>query len=539
MKDKYKKKTMEKKKKRKGRTERNFSLNLISPLYSNSDMLKLRLMEEEKENFVNEELPDLSSIKKRFLVGVLALTSRSFLIQIISFLSTFLLTVFLEPRIFGVFFLVSAFVNFFAYFSDIGLAAALIQKKEKLTEEDLKTTFTVQQFLVLTLLILLVGMAPLVGKWYGLSKEAIFLLYALGLSLFFSSLKTIPSVILERNLKFDLLIVPQIIETLVYNVLAVILAWKGFGISSFTIAVLARGLTGLLAIYIISPWKIGFCFSEESLKSLLKFGLPYQANTLIAVFKDDLMTVFLGRIIGTTGLGYLGWAKKWAEQPLRFLMDNVLKVAFPTYSRLQDKKDALKKAVEKSLFFLCFLTFPVLIGFSILASDLVKIIPRYLKWQPALLALYLYCFNSAWAVVSTSMTNLLNAIGKIKTTFKLMIMWLVLTWVLMPVLGLKFGYNGVALASAVIAFSSVIAVYFARQSIDFDLVSTVGKPLLASFLMGIIIFIFRPNFINLSFSILVRILVGVVSYLLISYFFLGSTLIADISKVFYEFRKKS
>lgn len=493
---------------------------------------KIKFME------IQEEVKDIEAIKKRSLVGVLALTSRTFLIQIISFLSTFLLTVFLEPKVFGIFFLVSAFVNFFAYFSDIGLAAALIQKKEKITEEDLKTTFTVQQILVLILLGLIIGLGPLVGKWYGLSKEAIFLLYALGLSLFLSSLKTIPSVILERNLKFNLLVIPQIIETLIYNLLAVILAWKGFGITSFTVAVLARGITGLLAIYIISPWRVGFLISKESLRSLLKFGLPYQANTLMAVLKDDLMTVFLGKVIGATGLGYLGWAKKWAEQPLRFFMDNVLKVSFPAYSRLQHDKDALKKAVEKSLFFLSFLTFPILIGFSILASDLVKIIPRYLKWQPALLSLYLYCFNSAWAVVSTSMTNLLNAIGRIKTTFKLMVMWLILTWILMPILGLKFGYNGVAVASAIIALSSVVAVYFARQSIDFSLNSCVGKPLLASVLMGLIIFIFKPTLSNLTFSVLARVLIGTVFYFLISYLLLGKSLTSDILRIFYEFKKK-
>jgi len=478
-----------------------------------------------------EEGIDLGEIKKRSLTGVLSLVSRSFLVQIISFISTFLLTVFLEPKIFGVFFLVSAFVNFFAYFSDIGLAAALIQKKEKLTEEDLKTTFTIQQVLVMILLVLLVGLAPLVNKWYSLSREAIYLLYALGLSLLLSSLKTIPSVILERNLKFDLLVIPQIIETLVYNVLAIILAWKGFGISSFTIAVLARGLTGLLAIYIISPWKIGFYFSEESLKSLLKFGLPYQANTLIAVFKDDLMTMFLGRIIGTTGLGYLGWAKKWAEQPLRFLMDNVLKVAFPTYSRLQKNKEILKKAVEKSLFFLCFLTFPILIGFSILASDLVKIIPRYLKWQPALIPLYLYCLNSAWAVISTTATNFFNAIGKVKVTLKMMLIWLFLTWTLMPLMAIKGGYLGVSWAVGMIAFSSVIPLVLAKREINFNLTDSIYKPALASLLMGGIMFFLGKKCPSSFGGIVFTVFVGALSYLLISWFFFGESLISDF-KVF-------
>lgn len=481
---------------------------------------------------------DIAVVKKRSLVGVFSLISRSFLIQGVAFASTFLLSVFLTPTIFGVFYLVSAFINFFTYFSDIGLAAALIQKKEKVEEEDLRTTFAIQQGLVLILLLLIFLLSPLAQKWYGLGSDAIFLLYALGFSFFLSSLKTIPSILLERSLKFNILIIPQILETLVFNLVAVFLAWKGYGLSSFTWAVLARGVVGLVAMYLVSPWKPGLAFSKTSLSRLLKFGVPYQANTMMAVVKDDLMTIFLGRIIGPAGLGYLGWAKKWAELPLRFLMDNVSKVVFPAFSRMQDEKENLKLAVEKTLFFLSFLTFPILVGFSVFASDMVRIIPRYLKWEPALLALYLYCFNSAWATISTSMTNLLNATGQIKKTFKLMVMWLALSWALMPALGYRFGYNGVAFASAVIALSSAVAIYVARRSVKFDLVSSVGKPLLASMIMGTVIFVFKPAAPNLALSVLLRVLTGGVVYLGASYLLVGQSLISDTSKILYEFKKK-
>ena len=480
---------------------------------------------------------NLDIIKKRSLFGVVSLVSRSFLVQGIAFASNFLLTIFLDPGTFGIFFLVSAFVNFFSYFSDIGLAAALIQKKEQVSDEDLKTTFLVQQILVIALLVIILAISPLARKWYGLNQSAILLLYAIGISFFLSSLKTIPSVLLERDLKFNLLVIPQLVETLVFNLVAVLLAWRGFGIASFTWAVLIRGLVGFVLIYIISPWKIGFAFSKNSFSRLLKFGIPYQTNTIIAVVKDDLMTMFLGKVIGTAGLGYLGWAKKWAEMPLRFLMDNVLKVTFPAFSRLQDNRENLKQAVEKSLFFLCFLTFPILVGFSVLASDLVKIIPRYLKWQPAVLALYLYCFNSAWATVSTLMTNLLNAVGKIKTTFKLMVMWLVLTWGLMPVLGIRFGYNGVAAATSIIATSSIAAIYLAKKESDFDLISSVGKPLVAAGIMGVLVFLIKPAVFSLSFSVLVRVLLGAISYAVVSYFLIGSSLFGDFSKIYHEIKK--
>ncbi len=436
-----------------------------------------------------ESAIDVAVIKHRSVKGVAALISRTFVIQVISFLATFALTVFLDPSIYGVFFLVSAVVNFLAYFSDIGLAAALVQKKEKLTEKDLATTFTVQQGIVISLLVLLFATTPFIRSAYNLSSAGIYLLWSLAISLFLSSLKTIPSILLERELQFDKLIIPQIAETIVFNLVAVFFAWKGFGITSFTLAVLARGATGLVLVYLIFPWRPRFGFSKESLSNLLKFGLPFQANTFLAVIKDDGMTVLLGKLIGADGLGYLGFASRWAGLPLRIFMDNVTKVAFPAFSRLQHDPKQLARAIEMALKYLSLSTFPILIGMGFLASPLIHLIPRYLKWLPALIPLYIYLYNSAWACVSTSLTNTLNALGKIKTTSKLMIMWAVLTWTLMPALAFYRGYLGVSFAVGLIATSSLVTVAAVRKHVQFSLSAAFRTSLLSSLALALSLFL--------------------------------------------------
>ena len=110
----------------------------------------------------------LDAVKKRAVSGIVVLTGRTFLLSIITLVATGLLTVFLSPEEFGVFWAVSAVVNFLAYFSDIGLAAALIQKKEKLHRKDLVTTFTIQQALVFTLIFLLLILTPVIRRYYDL-----------------------------------------------------------------------------------------------------------------------------------------------------------------------------------------------------------------------------------------------------------------------------------------------------------------------------------------------------------------------------------
>ena len=75
---------------------------------------------------------ELQSIKKQSIVGVVAYTVRTFMLQLVAFGATLLLAAFLNPEDFGIFFLVTAVVNLFVFLSDVGLAASLIQKKEKL-----------------------------------------------------------------------------------------------------------------------------------------------------------------------------------------------------------------------------------------------------------------------------------------------------------------------------------------------------------------------------------------------------------------------
>lgn len=451
-------------------------------------------------------------VKKKTVKGAVILTARNVLIQVISFFSTALLTVFLLPSEFGVFFLVSAVINFLAYFGDIGFAAALIQKKDKLTEEELNSVFTTQQILVAIILLVIVIVTPLLKNIYNLDSSAVFLLWALGFSLLLSSLKTIPTVLMERRLEFNKYVIPQIAEIIVFNVVAVLLAWMGFGVTSYTFAVILRGFSGLIITYVVQPWVPSFSFSKQAFGSILKFGVPYQANTLLAMVKDDGTTLFLGGLLGSSGIGLLGWAQKWAYAPLRFFMDQVIKVTFPAFSRLQDKKKDLSSAVTKSIFFVSLLTFPSLVMLVLTSPILIEVIPRYEKWRPALFALTVLSITSALAAVTTPLTNTLNAIGKITLTFKLMIMWTSLTWVFVPVLSYIYGLNGAAVGFTLVGLSSFVALYLVSKYVTVNFIQSVGKPLIAALIMGLAVFIVRIFLPVSLMQILSMVITGFISY---------------------------
>lgn len=477
-----------------------------------------------------EEEIGIETVKERSVKGIVILTGRTFLLQVIGLIAQLILFAYLGKYEFGVFAIVSAIISFLVYFSDIGLAAALIQKKEKPTDLDLKTTFTVQQLLVFTAIGVVFLLTPFFVSRYSLDFDGKMLLYALSVSLVLSSFKSIPSVLLERKLEFVKLVFPQILEQIVYNVVLVIMAMKGFGLASFSVAVLIRGVVGLIAIYYLQPWKPGIAFSFETLKGLFKFGIPYQINTFLATLKDDGMTIVLGGIIGPAGIGILSFAQKIARLPLTFFMDTVTRVTFPAFSRLQDEKEHLERSVTRSIFFICLLVFPSLMGIVVLSPILVRVVPRYEQWIPALIPIAFISINFAFAAATTQLTNLLNAIGKIKITFYLMIMWTVLSWLFIPILGMKYGVVGASIGYALVGLSSVFAILIVRRYVNFSIMDSMLKPLIGSVVMGLILFVLR-RFLDVSVnSMLILGAVGVLVYASSMISMMGVSLIEDAKK---------
>lgn len=411
-----------------------------------------------------EAIADAAVLKSRSVTGAIAFVMRTFAIQVAGLLANFALSIFLTPEEFGVYFIVTALIGLFTFLSDVGLAATLVQQKEKPTLLQLRTTFTVQQFLALFIFTLLIALTPYWKQFQHLDTQELYLLYALGFSFVLASLKTIPSILLERQLRFDKVVIPALVENLSFYAIVVFLAWQNYGVSSYTYAVVTRSVLGVIAMYLVQGWPLGLAFDWETFKGMLNFGAKFQLNDLLARLKDELLIVFLGWLIGKTGMGYVGWAKKWSMYPYTLTVQSVLSVTFPTFSRIQENKDKLRKAIEKSLYFITILAFPMLTGLAVYIYPLVIAFGQFNKWQPASISLSLFSISIMLAAISTPLTNTLMAIGQINKNLQLMLIWTVMTWTITPLMVWWFGYHGVAIAAVIIGLTSVvIPIYFVKK----------------------------------------------------------------------------
>lgn len=255
--------------------------------------------------------------------------------------------------------------------------------------------------------------------------------------------------------------------------------------------------------------------------------MPFQLNSVLALLKDELLTVFLGKILSFGQLGYVGWSQKWALAPMRFFLDSINRVAFPAYSRLQEHSNQLGKAIEKSLFFVTYFVYPSVLGMIAIAPYVISIVPRYQKWEPALPLLYLFAINSVFSAISTTFTNVLFAIGKPKIVLNFMIFWTSATWLLTYPLVLKFGFLGVGIASAIVSSTSLATIYFVKREVPIAVGKSIFGPLIISALMFLVARGLGDIFAKTFFGLILVIIVSAIFYFVVSFAIFKKRLLGD------------
>lgn len=400
-------------------------------------------------------------------------------------IANFLLMKFLSPSDFGIYGFVVQINAILVFFSDVGLASSLIQKNDQPNDDDYHTVFWTQQSLS-WLIFLIAGVIVLSGVITQKTGAAgNWILLALALSFPLATLKTVSSIKLSRKMEFHKLVIPQIFEQIFYNVVLIGMAKFGAGVMSYTYAILARSIIGVLVMFIIQPYWPKLRFDKKSFKATIKFGLKFQANDLLARIKDNLFYLVIGWQLPSNQFGYISWAKNWSMYPYNLTVQNIMNITFPTFSRLQDRLDLLRKAIEKSIFFITLAIFPILIGMVTFIEPLTRVVPSYAKWQPALLSFVLFTLAIGWSAISSPLTNTLNATGRINQTLKLMVFWTIITWILTFPLMWKFGYQGVAWSAFIISWTSIIPVIMVKRFTQFKLWPNIWRQLLAAGVMAI------------------------------------------------------
>lgn len=401
--------------------------------------------------------------KKRALLGGIALFARTGLAQLTILGGTVVLARHLLPAEFGAFAMIQFALSALTVFGDAGLAGALVQKKTPPTQRELSSVFFTQLALGAVVLVL----AGLAGEllpwiWPELPEGSPWVLRALALNFLFTSARVVSMLLMERELLFVRVSILDSVSSIVFYVVASVLALGDHGIWALVYGVLAQGVVGLVMALMLRPWRPSLVFDWGAVRGLLRFGVPFQARTVLGLVIAAIIPLVGGRALGSQAVGYINWSLQTAFFPLTFV-DIIARVSFPLYSRLQGSPAAFGEALDRSMRTCITLTMFLSGMFVGIGPELTRIIYSD-RWLEAVPLLQIYAATITVGMLVNVLAPALDAVGKPRVVLVQMIFVTVLTWIAVPLATLEWGILGfVSAFVAVMVLGAVVIVVLARQ----------------------------------------------------------------------------
>jgi len=385
----------------------------------------------------------------------------------------------LTPEVFGLYAIITFVIALGVRFSELGLGAALIQRRDLDPAAGLGAAFAATLGLALLLGAAIAAAAPLVARWPGVSSDVTAPLRWLALLVVLSALRMPAAVLLERRLAYLPLTIADTADTVVFNAVAIVGALAGAGLGSFVAGALAARAVSLAVLWSVARWRPALCWRWRELAPVLKFGILFQGSILINIAGDAVVPAFVTAWSGVAAVGLLNWAAMLAFLPLQ-VVTIAGRVLFPALSSLQADTERFAEAAARAVNRVTTVLYPAAALLLAGAEPLVRLVFGE-AWVPAVPAVRCFCLSAIIGGTATILVHALYSLGRADLVLRLNLLGAALLWVLTVGLVPSLGFVGFAVASVCLACASIAyTAWTLHRLVSFRVLPAVRVPLTAS-----------------------------------------------------------
>lgn len=308
--------------------------------------------------------------------------------KVVVFITTVILARYLSKSEFGVVAYAITIIGLLDVVKDLGIGASLIYHRD---EAFFSTAFWISISTSFTFFLLAWIGAPLVGSFFD-DPQVIWVTRILAMSLPLNALGSTHEAILIKELEFRKRFFPTFSKSIVKGVVAIGLAFLGFGAWSLIISQLSGIIVAVIILWSIVPWRPSFAFSNQAAHSLLSFGLPLVGMNIVSAVALNVDYIFIGRYLGSESLGVYSLAFRIPELTILYFCGVVAQVIFPIFGKIRDDADALNRGFLETARYVALVTVPIGLGMALLAEPLVLTIfgEKWLDVAPVLQGISIY-----------------------------------------------------------------------------------------------------------------------------------------------------
>lgn len=439
--------------------------------------------------------------------------------QVVSFVVSIILARMLSPTDYGVVAVLLIFIGMADIFVSNGFGTALIQKKDA-DELDFSTLFYCGLTTSMIIYLLIFVTAPCIARFYN-NDAIVLLMRVLAVRIPISAYNTIQRAFVSRHMIFKKFFFSTLIGTILSAFIGIFLAWKGYGAWALIAQNLGNAIIDSIVLTFIVTWRPSLVFSLERAKQLMSYGWKVLFAGVIGGFFDQIQSLIIGKAFSPADLAFYEKGNQIPTIISSNVSNSVMTVLFPAVANYSDDYGMIRKLTRQATCMMAYVTFPLMFGLAFVSRPVIVLLLTD-KWVKSAEYMSILCFSVAFALIGNVGLQTIKATGRSDLLLKIEL-YKKPVFLLLILIGLKYGVRGVAIASTVYSFYAMLVNFgtmgkIINYSFREQIKDVVRVALLS---VGMSIFVWLCNYIPICSNlgeILIKVVVGASCYIALSYF---------------------
>lgn len=351
----------------------------------------------------------MTSLKERTAKGLLWGMVNNGTTQLLNALFGILFLRVLTPDDYGKIAMLMVFVTIASTVQECGFRAALCNLREP-THRDYNAVFWFNIGISILLYTLLFLSAPLIAWFYG-DPSLVWLARYLFLGFLISSFGIVQRAYMFIHLMNKEMAIMGIVALVVSGTVGVAMAVMGYAYWGLATQQVLFILVVALIAWFYSPWRPTMQIDLRPVYQMFGFSSKLLLQNLFNHLNAHAFSVLLGRFYGAHSAGVYSNARKWDDMGINTVNGMVLDIAQPVLTRVRDDQGRYRQVFRKMLRFVCFISFPAMLGIGLIAREFLYIVAGE-KWLESALLLSMLSVYGAFYPITTLYSNLTISQGR-------------------------------------------------------------------------------------------------------------------------------
>ena len=292
--------------------------------------------------------------------------------QIVRWLMTFWVIRLLTPDDYGLVAMADVAFGFLTLVLGALFGPFLIQSKE-LSQETIRQVFGFTLIAHTVIFAAQFSAAPALAAYFK-SPVIADILRVNAVCFLILAFETVPAALLTRSMKFKQISVIAAISNGVAAITTLVLAYLGHGFWALVLGEISFLLVRTALTLYVQPITYLPRFSGRDARTVLSFGSLLSVHALLVYVFLHVDVAIAGRVMSPGEIGLYAIALQVALMPQKKIMPMLRAVAFPAFSRVQDRPGDIRHYLMKAQRLCLLTTVPVFWGMALVADSAIPLI---------------------------------------------------------------------------------------------------------------------------------------------------------------------